>query len=179
MFLFIGLLAAAQQDSILNYSKVVHVEGVSAAELYQRLHQWASKVFPDTKESSRNSDKKARELIIKTRMIYVPKVFAGSDNTKGWIKYSIKIQVKDGRYKYEFTDFRHEGTKTKYGPPSSFGLMTSAEDCPAPQCPASNTMPKWCDKVWKDIKRQIEENIWPIMALLEKGMTEPAKKEDW
>ena len=40
----------------------------------------------------------------------------------GYINYTISIQVKDGRYKYEFTDFYHTGQNLSGGSIPDFGL---------------------------------------------------------
>lgn len=85
----------------------------------------------------------------------------------GTIKYSIYIYVKDGRYKYEVTNFIHQGTLDN----CSFGLMTTDKECPA------NTRPKeWgavgANQVWDAVKADINHNVTELLTSLKADMAE-------
>jgi len=106
---------------------------------------------------------------------YSPTVFVGSDLTKGYIKYTIKLFIKDGKYKYEITDFVHDPNSSRgYG----MNLITTEDKCPNKH---RNTSKKWNDKVWKDIKTQINNTITPLVESLKTDMSKvtETQKNDW
>jgi len=95
---------------------------------------------------------------------------------KGYVRYTVSIYLKDGRYKYEITDFTHDPT----GPNAkSVGLITTDTDYPGDEKRKANQ--KWMDNTWKDVKEQIHNNISPIELSIKEGMNKVSenKNEDW
>ncbi|MBK7678129.1 MAG: DUF4468 domain-containing protein [Chitinophagaceae bacterium] len=109
-------------------------------------------------------------------MRYTSRIFVGSEGTKGWIRYTISVQVKDGRYKYEVTDFYHEGNPFNSGGQFSFRLITNENECPYK---VGSMMGKgWRNKVWIDIKETIAKNITPLTESIRVAMGKPGKYKD-
>ena len=99
----------------------------------------------------------------------------GSDLTIGYIKYTIKIFVKDGRYKYEISNFIHKSTY--YTNPSSMGLITVDE---FPLIKPRNLTKNVSNKIWLDIKNQINNNISNLILGLKLDMLkETETKINW
>lgn len=189
----------AQEVSPLTYSEVVQAEGVSKEELYNRAKLWMASAFVDSDEVLRDENRDGGYIMVKPLMEYNPRIFSGSANTKGYISYELNITVKDGRYKYTLSNFRHKPTQlnlpdaTRIGttyvatPVASekqlaamrFGLITTEEE--APYIDRAKATIKWRNKVWADIKIQIDEYVQNLIPLIKDGMNNPApsEEEDW
>lgn len=166
------MITAVFGQTPLKYTEVVKIDSVLSNELYNRASLWFATAYNSANDVLQMDDKDKGQIIGKANIIYKPKVFSGSEQTKGSIKYTIKIFVKDGRYKYEISDFIH----VPYGS-SSFGLITTDEECPNPKPMAK----RWSNKVWQDIKNQIGNNISSLIASLKHDMSKQTESEvnDW
>lgn len=86
----------------LNYNEVIQLEGNLKGELYLRSKQFFVDVFKSAKDVIQMDDKEAGIIIGKGfNDIYI-KVMGMNHPIQMW--YSIKIQSKDNRYKYEIYD---------------------------------------------------------------------------
>lgn len=161
----------------LKYSEVVQVDSIPKNELFNRAKIWFVTTYHNAKEVLQLENQEEGEIVGKAIIKYYPNVFAGSEQIIGNINYTIKIFVKDGRYKYEITDFIHDPYGNQLGLKTSMGLITTDIECPYPQRMGKN----WSKKVWKDIKSQIESNITLLIFSLKQGMnkTTESKSEDW
>ena len=162
-------------QELLTYTEVIQVDSVSKNELFYRAKNWFVNAFKSSKNVIQNENKENGEIIGKATMKYYPDYFVGSDNTKGYINYTIKIFVKEGRYKYEFTDFYHE-PENKNG--HSFGYVTNAVENPKPY---SFSLKSWNRKAWNDLKKEIDIKMKDIIFSLKDGMkvkTE-AQNDNW
>lgn len=189
LFILIGSSVFAQDKSIdkssietLTFSEVVKVDSlITSNELFFRAQTWFVDMFKNSKEVIQLADKENGKIIGKGSFDYNSRVFSGSETTKGLIRFTIIISLKSGRYKYEFTDFIHEGNKfARYGD-ISFGLITTSVDCPK-NFPGKITGKKWKDNVWYDIKSQINTNINPLKINLIQSMEKVSMKsgeDDW
>lgn len=88
---------------LIDYTDVVPVEGATQAELFQRGKLWLASSFKSTKDVIQAEDKDAGFIIAKGNSTIVIKA-AGLGNAEP-LYYTIKLNYKDGRYKYEVTDF--------------------------------------------------------------------------
>ena len=160
----------------LTYTEIMQADGISKMELYTRAKLWFANAYNSANDVLQMDNKEGGQIIGKAIMQYKPTVFSGSAATKGNIKYTIKIFVKEGRYKYEITDFIHDPNGNRYGK-WSMSLITTNEECYSPKPMAKN----WSDKVWRDIKNQIENNMNPLIVSLKQGMIKQVETEtdDW
>jgi len=160
----------------LTYSEVVQTDSISQNELYNRAKLWFATTYNSANDVLQMDNKEEGQLIGKAILKYNPNVLSGSEQTKGNINYTIKIFVKNGRYKYEITDFIHDPYGNQYGK-YSMGVITTSEECPNPKPMAKG----WSDKVWKDIKSQIETNMNSLIPSMKQGMKKKTetKKSDW
>lgn len=170
--------AAVAQDP-LTYGEVVEVEGVSADELYVRAKSWFAKTYNDANSVIKMDDKEAGQIIGKGNFSYTSNVFYGSNGTKGYVNYTISVFVKEGRYKYEITQFFHEGNPLNEGGKLSFNLITTASEY-TKKNPAGGK--KWKTKVWLDIKESIDKDVKFVIKSLKKGMaiqSTGSSNDDW
>ncbi len=90
------------ESGSLNFNEVIQLEGNSKAELYLRSKQFFVDVFKSANDVIQMDDKEAGIIIGKGfNDIYI-KVMGMNTPIQMW--YSIKIQSKDNRYKYEIYD---------------------------------------------------------------------------
>lgn len=173
----IASLSAYSQET-LTYTDVVTVEGVSKDELYNRANLWFATSYNNSKAVLQLENKIEGQIIGKATMPYKPKIYNASERTIGKIDYTIKIFLKDNRYKYEITDFIHVPTGNSSFGGLSFGVITTAEKSPIQH---SGQFKSWNDKVWSDIKSQIEQYIIPLVENLKIAMQQKAeiKNDDW
>lgn len=176
--IFISIITNAQPA--LTYTEVVNVDSISKAELYSRARSWFNEAFKSSQNVLNIQDKETGELSGTGVMKYTPTVWRGNTQTIGIVRFNVTIKIKDGRYKYEFTNFTHEGSVSRntYGklPASSFGLITITDTCSHSDFEGYQN---WKNKVWVDIKNQINININPMIEALKKKMNQPAKSDSW
>ena len=174
--LFTAMTLTVIGQKPLMYTEVIQADSISKLELYNRAKSWFSTTYNSANNVIQNDNKEDGEIIGKANIIYNPKVFSGSEQTKGSIKYTIKIYVKEGRCKYEITDFIHDPFGNQYGK-SSMGLITTDKECPNPKPFAKG----WSNNVWEDIKNQIDENITKLVNSLKESLSKKSesKKDDW
>ena len=101
----IGMTAAAQTP--LTYTDIVKADSLPATELYTRAKLWFATNYNNSKAVIQADDKEAGQIIGKATMRYEPTFFIASGVVKGPVDYTISILLKDGRFKYEVTDFYH------------------------------------------------------------------------
>jgi hypothetical protein len=88
---------------LIDYTEVVTVENASQAELYKRGKIWLASAFKSAKDVVQAEDKDAGFIIAKgVSQIVIKSVGMGTPQN---LFYTLKINYKDGRYKYELTEF--------------------------------------------------------------------------
>jgi len=92
------------KDGKINYSEVVNVDSVKKEELYNRAKHWLVETFKSAKDVIQIDDKENGEIVGKGYFkSWWDMGWIGGKNVSVW--ETLKIQVKDYRYKYEITDF--------------------------------------------------------------------------
>lgn len=121
LLLLLPLFSYSQTDTLLIYTDIVTVENVSKDQLFTRARAWLVDAFKDSKEVIQVQDKETGELIAKGIMKSdVPyKNFMGTTVVPCYTSFKFSIWVKDGKYKYEMTDFNN----TEFKGSVPFGLL--------------------------------------------------------
>lgn len=86
----------------VSYSEVIQVDGVSKDELFTRARTWCAKTFTSNKDALQMDDRQAGRLIANGSSIQRFQYTITSIDF--WLKYSLSIAVKDGKYRYEVTN---------------------------------------------------------------------------
>ena len=158
----------------LSYSAVVQAEGVPQAELFVRAQAWFATTFKCGKCVMQTADKDAGQVIGRGAFEFESATLISSAVIHGWVTYTVKVFVKEGRYKYEITDFIHEGSKSvsEFGVngPFSFGLITTDEKYPE----IKHCTKGVCGKNWEKLKRESQSQAYALIASLAKAMAAPA-----
>jgi len=141
--LSISLISA--QDN-LSFNKVIQVDSTKKDIIYTGIKQWLSMNFVSSKKVIDLDDKDAGLIIVNALTDYnYGKLSYLAYN--GYLKYTIKIQIKDNRYKVDVTNFTHEvNDSPAYW---NLGLITNSDEYPN----KTSFMNKGSfNKVWIDLK---------------------------
>lgn len=92
----------SEQTGKVAYDSVVAVEGKTAEQLYNAAKEWLARTYGDSKEVIQ-VDQPNDKIIGKG-------VFRDTDGTH--LSYVFLLEFKDGRYKYEVTDFIYQNSRT-------------------------------------------------------------------
>ncbi len=154
----------------LTYSEVIELPGKSKDQLYDQAKQWFIETYKDASEVIQNDDKAGGTIMGKALLSYNSNIYVGSAGTKGVIRYTIQISFKDGKYKYELTNFIHEGATF------DFGTITTDDECPYK---IKGGTKNWNNKVWNDIKMQIDEYSRNFIGDLKEAMNIKEIDDNW
>lgn len=93
------------KDSLIMYTEVVQVDStMTADQLYINAKKWLADAFKSSKAVIDTDDKEAKLIIAKS---YIEKGHIKFiSNPKNW--FILKIEMKDGRYRYSLYDIRYE-----------------------------------------------------------------------
>ena len=99
-------------DSIskkITYTDKVFVDSATnKQELFSRAREWFAKTYKSSSKVIQMEDKESGKIIGKALMQVYHKGL-GMSFESGYINYTFSIYIKDGKYKYEVTDFYHTG----------------------------------------------------------------------
>ena len=150
-----------ESTSKISYTNVVETPG-DAKSQKEKSYKWVSSYYKNSSSIIKSNTEK--EIIAHPRFrILNPKSKKGVQTTAGIVEYFVKIYFKDGKYKYELTDFNWKQT-------SKFPIE------------------KWMDKESATYKKayafylqQVDEYAKKTIASLEKAMSAKteAQKDDW
>lgn len=159
------------------FTEVIPVDSATADELYFRAREWFSRAF----KSSTNvlqMDSKERMTLVGRGTIEVPpgSTFGPTRDARGFVHFTISIYLKDGRYKYEIDDAKHE-TSWSRNIISAGSLYKSEADG------SSIWSGKINDSAFKYIKEYSAEQIRSLIDSLKLAMSKSgsgtAKNDDW
>ncbi|MHA7822467.1 DUF4468 domain-containing protein [Chryseobacterium arthrosphaerae] len=163
-------LFKSQSSIPVKYSEVVKVDSIlNASTLYSNAKIWFVNNFKNPKEVILLDDPDNKTLLGRGNMKYRSKIFIGSGAREGWITFDISIVCKDGRYKYEFTNFTHKGDSV------NMGLITDDEILSSLPGPEGHKR-----KVSNEVREIIQNTISPLIIDLNSNMSKKLpSKEDW
>lgn len=159
-------MPVSADSKLITYSKVVTAAGESPSELYKRAINWVTLFYKNPSDVLREKDSVSGKIVCKHRF----KIVNEADKKTGFVKdaglvqYTLNLQFKEGRYKYELTEINWK--QLSYYP-----------------------IERWMDskaagyaKEYEYYLVQTDETANKILADLEKGMNVPSvkpKKEEW
>jgi len=154
-------LPVDEDTKLITYREVVQQEGTKL-ELFNRAIEWINKEYKNPADVTkvRNPETGLIELIHRIELTYEEK---GVSRSGGIVDYTLKLELKDGRYRYTFTNFN----------------LKQASRVP---------IERWLDKsdkaytpAWDLFLSQVDEHTRKVTESLKKGMQPPAAKkaDDW
>lgn len=161
----------AQNSNPLIYSEVVDLPGLSKDEIYSMARMWFVEAYKNPQKVLQIQDKESGEIVGKGNTKYYSKIWMGAEGSKGVINYTVKIFIKDGKYKYEITDFIHKGITYDYG------LITDSKEYDG----SYKLYKSHGNKVWTELKSICEDEKDFIIASLKSSMlkTNKVTNSDW
>lgn len=163
-------------DSLTNkitYSEVVYVDSLAnKQELFSRAREWFAKAYNSANNVIQMEDKENGKIVGKA-LIQVYHKSLGSNLPVGHINYTISIYLKDGRYKFEITDFYHTGDGNKTPDYGVCEKMINTTD---------KTMGISHQKYYNNYLSQTDTNIKALIVNLKSAMitkSTTTKKDEW
>jgi hypothetical protein len=148
-------------SKLITYKEVVQQEG-SKLDLFNRAIEWINKTYKNPADVTkvRNPETGLIELIHRIELTFDEK---GVTRAAGIVDYTLKLEMKEGRYRYTITNFN----------------LKQASRVP---------IEKWLDKTdkaytpaWDNYLAQVDEHTKKLIESLKKGMEPPVQKkaDDW
>jgi hypothetical protein len=160
------------RDSVVSYWEVVQAQAKTKDQLFLASRKWVTNSFNNAKEVTQTSDKESGEIFCKgiIKSYYKFKMLGKERLAEISYYFSLQIIAKEGRYKYEFTDF-----KVTENPNNIFEnelLMSSNE---RPIATPGLTKEK-ADKAWISMREQlaitVNDYARDLKAAIEKYQSE-------
>ena len=158
------------KDGRIYYSEIITVDSsLTADNLYQNAKSWASLTFRSAKDATQSDDPVSKTIIIKS---YVAKGHnAYVTNPQNW--FVLKIEMKDGRYKYTLTDVRYEfsvyaaGKSIESDKPLELWVLPSGNNSPKKQQKINNALTEYLSTIDAEFKAIIADMTKSISAPVE------------
>lgn len=153
-----------ETTKLITYEKVQEISGVDKDSLYDKALNWCLTYFVNPNDVIREKDKEKGNIICKARFrIMNPADKKGFATDGGSVQYTLKLFFKDGKYKYEITEFNWK--QTSYYPCEKW--MDTSNQYYKPEFDYYLT--------------QIDDKVKEISSSLAKAMMlkAPVKKDDW
>lgn len=158
-------LPVDEATKLISYNKVKEVANVSKDELYKRALNWANTYYKNPTDVIRENNREEGKIVCKARYkIMNPADKKGFATEAGVVMYTLNLQFKDGRYKYELTEINWK--QQSYYP-----------------------IEKWIDTKSAAYKpefdfylKQVDDSTKEIISSLDKALrtnTVSDKKDDW
>ena len=161
----------------ITYSEVIKVDSLeSKMVLYSKAREWFAKTYKSSSDVIQMDDKESGKLVGKALMQVYHKAL-GSSFPSGYINYTISIYVKDGRYRYEITNFYHSGQYVSGG-----NRIPDYGVCEKMINTTDKTMGMSYQKTYNYYLYQMDNNIKGLIADLKKTMatkTTNSSTEEW
>lgn len=157
-------LPVDEKTGLITYTKVTELTGSTTGSLYQRAIEWVNKYYKNPADVLREKDSIGGLVVCKARFkIQNPPDKKGLSTDAGVVMYTLKIQFKDGRYRYELSEINWK--------------QQSYYACE-----------KWMDKAAPGYKpefdfylQQVDASVRETLKSMEKAMSTPAaaKSDEW
>lgn len=107
---------ASWGQSTLHYEGVVQVDSAMSKDaIYNKTVEWVSETYRSANNVIQNKDKDAG--VVQLNAIYsCPTKKVLGHQYYFDVRYSLKVEMKDGRYRYEFTNFIPQRDGKTYSP---------------------------------------------------------------
>jgi len=168
-FLVLASTIVSNGQEALTFSKVIQTDSVGKTKLFTTINEWFASTYNSAKDVIQVADKEAGLIVGNGSMNYTYGKIAYRCY-EGQVTYTIKVYVKDNRYKVELTNFNHT-VNTGNAPSCSLGPVSTSEVY------ATSGMSKsYHNNVWGDIKEKAQQYSMQIFDSLEK---KTKSKDDW
>jgi hypothetical protein len=147
---------------LVAYTGVVEMPGLTHVQLYERALAWVNQHYPAA--SSGVQDKEAGKIIVQgVTYAHAHIGFASS------VTHTLSLYVKDGKYKYDFTNFRNEA---KSGDDIGLGAFENEK--------VGNVLVRGAmQKPWNSLRNETGTQIQALITSLDAEMKGAKTKSDF
>lgn len=144
----------------IEYTEVIQVDSAAAGQLFSNAKQYFATAFVSAKDVTQLADPDAKTIVVKYMIPVSWKSFGITQS--GFVRPVLTIQMKDGKYRYSFTDLLWD---------YQAGTMGRHYTEPLESKPGAVNA-----KQWENIKDQTDLAIRQFIEKLKRSMT---AKSDW
>lgn len=178
MLMMISMSVMGQEQPI-QFDEVIKAEGKPVSEVYTTIKMWVATNFNSAQDVIQMDDAQNGIMICKGAFEYDHGGGIAGAVMDGWVKYTLQIQVRDGRYKVSIGNFTHEAKPSRSaGYDWSMGLITTRE-----RAKAKGVVDARQKKAWKNLKTMCKmkayELIEGLKAATEQGAGLMDSGDDW
>ena len=162
----------------ISFSQVVDVPNTNKDQLFDLIMEWLTTRYKNSKAVVQLSNKEQGLIVLKGSDTWnQPKGFGANHAFDGWLNHTIKIQVKDNKFKIELFDVNHESkfpSAPGWGGSNSLGILTDRE--------IYGDKPKYSlyhNKAWPMMKVQSKEFFDDTVNLIRTGIQNFKKDDDF
>lgn len=163
-------------DIQVEFSRVIKTDSVGKTNLFVTINDWFATNFKSANDVIQMADKEAGVIIGKGNFSYSYEIdkslFGSYKYFSGFVDFTIKVYIKDNRYKVELFNFSHKAINNS-GYPLSLGEITNI----VTKAPLKMQQ-KYYNDVWNDIILKIKSHSESIFISLEKTTKEIKNKND-
>ncbi len=142
---------------LITYKDVVTVPG-KPAELFNRAIEWINKEYKNPVDATKVRDQASGVIEIIHR-IEITRIEQGATLLAGRVDYSMKLEMKEGRYRYTINNF----------------IMRDMSRQPLEQY--MDKQNQLYTPAWDDYLKQVDDFTRKLIASLKQGMQAPAEKK--
>ncbi|WP_310393653.1 DUF4468 domain-containing protein [Hymenobacter sp.] len=157
------ILPIDPESKMVTYTGVVEVAGATQAQLYSRAYEWVVKSYKSAPDVLQMQDKESGKIILKGNThAYI----RGRD--AGLVNHTFSIYLKEGKYKYEVTNFNNVNPTPK----GEFGFGRFENEKSSFTMPMMNGI---IQKSYNILRRNTDTDIKAMLADLQAAMTGQSK----
>lgn len=145
------------ETKLITYKEVVTVAG-TPAELFNRAIEWINKQYKNPADATKVRDQASGVIEIVHR-IEISRTEQGATLVAGRVDYSMKLEMKDGRFRYTITNFNMKDISRQ--PLERYMDKNDKAYIPA----------------WDDYLKQVDDFTRKMIESLKNGMQTPAEKK--
>lgn len=166
----IGLMA---QEKEIVCDSVVQAQGKTVKEIYPLIKMWVSENFKSAKSVIQMDDPDNGILICKGNFEYKAPGGMTYRVIDGRVDFTLKVQVRDGRYRVSVSGFTHHSEDLKWSDTWSLGLITDRE-----KYEMSGLQDKRWLKTWPNLQTESKVQGYSIIMMI-KNAVSTSTENDW
>jgi hypothetical protein len=169
---FVLAIIYSHSQNELSFSKVIQTDSIAKTNLFIAVNDWFATNYKSANDVIQMADKEAGTIIGKgtEKYNYGKPSYLCYD---GYLNYTVKVYVKDNRFKVDLTNFVHK-INLGNAPTCELGLLTNSE-----YYTDKGMNKNFHNNTWKDLKTKAENISNQIFKALEENINSTEQKSDW
>ena len=127
LLMFISVNVMGQEEP-LQCDTVIQAPGKSVSEIYTTVKAWVATSYNSANSVIQMDDAPNGIMICKGRFQYEAPGGINYQYMDGYVDYTLKIQVREGRYKVMVGNFIHQSTSPQFTKAWTFGQITESDE---------------------------------------------------